>query len=73
MNVLFDVVYKVRNEGASLTNKDRGRPTTVVDNEVLWTIVGKNPGNAIRDHTDLVVSPTTISRHLKLIGKVKKK
>ena len=50
-------------------NEDRGRPKTVVDNEVLQT--EKNPGNTLGDYRErLGVTPTIISRHLKLIDKV---
>ena len=64
--------FETRDE--SLTNEDRGRPETGVENEVLRPIVEEKPGNTVRDYADqLGVSPRTISRHLKLIGKVKKK
>ena len=44
-----------------------------MNNGVLRAIVEKNPGNTVRDYAEeLSVSPTTISGHLKLIGKVKK-
>ena len=57
----------------SLTNEDRDRRRTVVDNKVLRAIVEKNPGNTVKDFAEeLGISPTTILRHLKLIGKVKK-
>ena len=55
----------------SLTNKDWDRPETIVDNEVLRAIGEKNPGNTVRDYPEEQdISPTTISCHLKLIGKV---
>ena len=44
-----------------------------MDKEVLRAIVEKSPGNTVTDYAEeLGVSPTTISRHLKLIIKVKK-
>ena len=64
---------KFETGNVSLTKEDQGRPETVVDNEVLHAIVEKSSGNIVRDYAELSVSPTTISRHLKLIGKVKKK
>ena len=60
-------------ENESLKNEDWGRPETVVYNEVLLTIVEKNPGYTIKKYAEkLGVSPTIISHHLKLIVKVKK-
>ena len=45
-----------------------------MDNEVLREIIEKDPGDTVRDYAEEEdVSPTTISHHLKLIGKVKKK
>ena len=45
-----------------------------MDNKVLRAIVEKNPGNTVRDYAEeLGVSPITISRRLKVIGKIKKK
>ena len=44
-----------------------------MNNDVLRIRVERNPGNAVRDYVkELDVSPTNISRHLKLISKVKK-
>ena len=63
--------FEARDEG--LTNKDQGRPETVVTREVLRAIVEKNPGNTVGDYAEeLGVSLTTNSCHLKSIGKVKK-
>ena len=60
--------------GKNLTNKDWGKiRDCCVDNEVLWAITEKNPGNTVIDYAEeLGISPTTISRHLKLFGEVKK-
>ena len=45
----------------SLKNIDQGRPETVVNNEVLRTIVEKILGNIVRDYAEeLGVCPTTI-------------
>ena len=53
----------------SLTNENMGRPETV-----LRARFEKNPGNTVRDYAEeLGVSSLNVSRHLKLIGKVKKK
>ena len=52
---------------------ERRRSETVVDNEVLREIVEKNSSNTVREYAEeLDVSHTIISRHLKLIDKVKK-
>ena len=39
MNVPFDIGMQSSKLGMSLTNKDRGKPETIVDNEVLRAIV----------------------------------
>ena len=50
MNVRFDIgIKKFETGDESLTNEDRGRPETVVNNEVLRAIVEKNPDNTVRD------------------------
>ncbi|GFU37686.1 hypothetical protein TNCV_2480741 [Trichonephila clavipes] len=54
---------KFESDDESLTNKDRDRAETVVDNEVLQTIVEQNPGNTDRDFAEgLGEISTTISR-----------
>ena len=73
---------KFKTGNRSLTNEHQGRPGTVVDNDVLRSIVEKKKKKnslleimvrgAVRDYAELGVSPTTISRNLKLISKVKK-
>ena len=69
INEPFDVGMESSKLGIkSLTN----RLETVADNEVLREVVEKNVGNAAKDYAELVVSPTSISRHLKLIFKVQK-
>ena len=56
-----------------LTNEDRGRLETVVGNEVLRVKSEKKSRQyCYRLCRRTRLSPTTISRHLKLIGKVKK-
>ena len=35
-------------------------------------MVEKNPGNTVRDYAEVGMFPKTISRHLKLLGKVEK-
>ena len=68
-----DVGMQSSKLGLKVSQTKNYKPETVVDNEVLRTIVEKNPGNTVRDYAEeLGVSPTTISRHLKLISKVKK-
>ena len=57
----------------SLTNEDPSRAETVVEKGDLRAIIEKNSSNTVRDYAEeLGVSLTIISRHLKLIGKVKK-
>ena len=64
-----DWYAKFETEDGSFTKKDRGKPEIVVDSEILWAIVEKNPGNTIKDYAEeLSVSPTPISYHLKMIG-----
>ncbi|GFU65929.1 histone-lysine N-methyltransferase SETMAR [Trichonephila clavipes] len=58
----------------SLTNENRGRPETVVNNEVLCAIIDQNPGNTVGDYAkELGVTPTTIFGYLEMVGKVKKR
>ena len=44
------LVYNFETGDESLANEDQSRPKTVVDNEVLLTIVEKIPGNTVRDY-----------------------
>ena len=61
------MICKVRNWGL----ESQGRPQTVMENEVLQVIVETDPGNTVADYAEeLGVSPITILRHLKLIGKI---
>ena len=60
--------------GVSQTKTGKDQSETAVGNEVLRAVIEKIPYNTGRDYTEeLGVSPITISRHLILIGKVKKK
>ncbi|GFR30364.1 tyrosine 3-monooxygenase [Trichonephila clavata] len=64
---------KLESGGESLTNEDRGRLETFVDNEVLRETVEQNPCNTIRNYAEEQgVTLTAFSRHLKVIVKVKK-
>ncbi|GFQ91102.1 histone-lysine N-methyltransferase SETMAR [Trichonephila clavata] len=57
----------------SLTNKDRGRPETVMDSEVLRVNIEQNPGNTVKRLPRRTRNNfCTISRLLKMSGKVKK-
>lgn len=56
-----------------LENEDRGRPPILVDHGQLKTLIEDDPTKTVRElASDLDVSPSTISRHLAQIGKVKK-
>ena len=71
MNEIWRWYAKFKTGDESLTNEDRSRSETVLDNEVLLAIVEKKTGNTDREYAEeLGLSPTIISRHLKLIGKV---
>ena len=73
MNLSFDIGMKSSKLGISLT-KTEADQRLLLDNEVLWAIVEKNPVNTASDYAEeLGVSSTTISHYLKLICKVKKK
>ena len=64
---------KFENGDESLSNEDRGRPETVLNDDTLRALVEANPANTVRDYAqELNVTPITVSRHLKIIGKVKK-
>ncbi|XP_066253422.1 histone-lysine N-methyltransferase SETMAR-like [Euwallacea similis] len=57
----------------SLEIEDRGKPKSALNDEVLQVLVEANPRQTVRELSEeLNVSIATISRHLKLIGKVKK-
>ena len=73
MNEIWRWYAKFKTGDESLTNEDRSRSETVLDNEVLLAIVEKKTGNTDREYAEeLGLSPTIISWHLKLIGKNKK-
>lgn len=64
---------KFKNGDTNLGNKDRGRPTNVVDNDHLKELVEENPRTTVREiATTLEVSVGTVTNHLKAIGKIKK-
>lgn len=64
---------KFRSGDLSLENEPRGKPETVIDDNVLKATVDADPTKTVRDIAqNMGVSPMTISRHLSLIGKVKK-
>ena len=75
MNGSFDVGYANFETGVeSLTNEFLDRPETVEDNEIFRGKVEKNPDNTVTNYAEeLSVCLTVISRHLKLIDKIKKK
>ena len=64
---------KFRSGNTSLKDKTgRGRPTSV-DDERLKAVVEANPITTVREISlELGLPPTTVSMHLKLIGKKKK-
>ena len=64
---------KFRNGEESLEDKDgRGRPT-VIDDDFLKTIIELDPRKTTRELAEeLKVDQSTVVRHLKLIGKIKK-
>ena len=67
----WNAKFKTGNE--NLTNEDRGRPESVVTMQFDEHQFKKNRDNSVRDYAkELGVSSTTISCHLKLIGKEKK-
>ena len=63
---------KFRSGDESLEDDERsGRPSDV-DNDQLRALVEANPRTNVREHAEeLDVTPTTISNHLKEIGKSK--
>lgn len=64
---------KFKTGNFSVENDDRGRPDIVVSNDRLKEVVESDTRKSVRKLADeLSVSKSTISRHLKELGKVKK-
>uniref|UniRef100_A0AAF5DF89 Mos1 transposase HTH domain-containing protein n=1 Tax=Strongyloides stercoralis TaxID=6248 RepID=A0AAF5DF89_STRER len=55
-----------------LENEDRGKPPTIINNDELQAAVEANPNQSVRELAEIFnVSKSTISRHLREIGKPK--
>lgn len=64
---------KFRSGKFDLENEPRGRPKTIVDDDELKSRVESNPNTNVRKlASDMGISASTVSRHLKSIQKVKK-
>lgn len=64
---------KFRDDDFSLVNEDRGRPISHLSEDCLQAAVEENTRKSVRELAqDLNVSKSTVSVHLKKIGKVKK-
>uniref|UniRef100_A0A0K0DUT8 HTH_48 domain-containing protein n=1 Tax=Strongyloides stercoralis TaxID=6248 RepID=A0A0K0DUT8_STRER len=62
--------FKEGNE--DLENEDRGKPPTIINNDELQAAVEANPNQSVRELAEIFnVSKSTISRHLREIGKPK--
>ena len=64
---------KFRSGNFTLENEDRGRPDIVLSNDKLKAVVESDTRKSVRElANELSVTKSTISRHLKEVGKVKK-
>ena len=74
MNAPFDIDMQNWNWGRESHKWKPGQTRDCCGQWSFKELYLKKSGNTVRDYAeDLDVSPTTTSRHLKLIGKVKKK
>ena len=64
---------KFKDGETNLDNEERGRPGSAIDHDQLKALVEANPRTTVRELAEeLGVSKTTVSDHLKQIGKSKK-